>query len=361
MSKVKVIAEAGVNHNGDPDKAFKLVEVALNAGADVIKFQTFKAKNVVTRSAPKAEYQKKTTSSQQTHYQMLKDLELKEEVYLDLFSFCKKEGIEFMSTAFDLESLSFLTSSLDLKTLKIASGDITNGPLILAHSLTGSNLILSTGMSTFEDIRLALEVVSFGLKKKDDPNIMPCKESFELAFKDKKVKEELKKKVTLLHCTTEYPAPLQHINLKAMQSMQERFDLDVGYSDHSDGILVSIAAVALGAKVIEKHITLDKSLEGPDHSASLEPCEFSELVSYIRDIESLMGIEEKRVTEAERNNQLIARRSLVAKRKIKTGELFTKKNIAFKRPGDGISPMKFWAILGNKSKRTYDPEDQINE
>ena len=352
---VFIIAEAGVNHNGDRDKAFQLVDAAVAAGVDAVKFQTFKADSLVTKDATKAEYQKQTTNVEESQYSMLKRLELSHEIHNDLLQYCKSKNIQFLSTAFDLESLHFLVSDLGLETLKVPSGEITNGPLLLAHAQTGKNLIVSTGMTTIDEIEDALGVIAYGFTKK----ISPSKSAFQSAYHSEYGQEILRKKVTLLHCTTEYPAPFEDINLRAMQSMQEKFGLKIGYSDHSKGIAVPVAATAMGAVLIEKHFTLDKSLPGPDHKASLEPIELKSMVDSIRMIEKALGDGIKMPQSSEIKNRDIARKSLVASENIKKGGLFTEHNITLKRPGVGKSPMDYWDILGKESEHEYQAEDVL--
>jgi N-acetylneuraminate synthase len=345
-NKIFVIAEAGVNHNGSIDMALKLVDAAKAAHADAVKFQTFKAQNLVTSSAAKAIYQQRTTDSNESQYTMLKRLELSYESHQTIINYCKKVGIEFLSTAFDLESLDFLVNDLDLRILKVPSGEITNGPLLLAHARTGCELIISTGMTTLEEIEEALGIIAFGLINGQNLDEVPSSEAFRKAFSSEEGKSHLKSKVVLLHCTTEYPAPVKDINLNAMRTMRDTFGLDVGYSDHSEGFTVSIAATALNAKIIEKHFTLDKNLEGPDHKASLEPEELRQMIIEIRTAELALGDGVKVPQSSEMGNRLIARKSLVAASNIKKGDVFTEKNLTTKRPGSGKSPMEYWNMLG---------------
>jgi len=343
MKRTYIIAEAGVNHNGNRDMAFQLVDVAVKAGADAVKFQTFKTENVVSKSTDKAVYQKQTTDSSETHFEMLKKIELPHNLHYELIEYCREQKIEFLSTAFDLESLNFLANKLKLKTLKIPSGEITNGPLLLAYAKTGCDLILSTGMSTLKEIEGALQVLAFGLI--NDDTIKPSKISFQQAYLSTEGRQLLKKKVTVLHCTSEYPALPQDINLNAMLTMLTTFGLRTGYSDHSEGITVPIAATAMGAILIEKHFTLDKKLPGPDHKASLEPTELIAMVKAIRTVEQAIGDGIKGPTSSELNNKLIVRKSLIARENIKKGEKFTEYNMTIKRPGTGISPMEYWNLI----------------
>ena len=361
MNTVYIIAEAGVNHNGSKEMAFQLVDAALAAGADAVKFQTFKAGALVTRSAAKAGYQKHTTQADESQFTMLKKLELTYETHKELVAYCQKQGIEFLSTAFDLQSLDFLVHDLGLKTLKIPSGDITNGPHLLAHARSGCDLILSTGMSTLGEVEVALAVLAFGMLHSGDVSAVPSYDAFQEAYSSSEGQRLLKEKVMVLHCTTEYPAPLQEINLSAMVTMQSAFGLEIGYSDHSEGITVAIAAAAMGAALIEKHFTLDKSLPGPDHLASLEPDELQEMVTAIRDVEQAMGDRVKRPTPSELQNRKIARKSLVAACDIKKGESMSQDMLAIKRPGNGRSPMEYWEMVGRTSLRDYQAEELIIE
>ena len=351
-----IIAEAGVNHNGNLEAAKELVKEAKKAGADAVKFQTFKAVNLVTKDAKKADYQYKNTSKKDTQFEMLNKLELSYDEQLELFYLCEEIGIDFLSTAFDSESLDFLTNKIGLKTLKISSGDLTNAPLLYEFGKSQKSLILSTGMSNIQEIQEALSILAFGLLKK----VGPSEANFKEVFKSSEAQEILKEKVSLLHCTTEYPAPLDEINLQAISVLKDKFDLNIGYSDHSDGILVSILAASHGAKLIEKHFTLDKNLEGPDHKSSLTPDELEEMVISIRNIEKIMGDKIKEPTKSELKNIPIARKSIIAVKDIKEGQRFTDDNIAVKRPGTGISPIKFWDILDTKSKKAYKADEMID-
>ena len=326
---VYIIAEAGVNHNGSFALACKLVDAAKEAGADCIKFQTFKSENLVSRSAKKAEYQKKTTgdSSQQD---MLKKLELSFDEFLQLKSYCEKVGICFLSTPFDFDSIDFL-NSIDMPFWKIPSGEVTNLPYLLALAKTGKPVVMSTGMCTLQEIRAAIDVL----------------------------KANGTTEIKLLHCNTEYPTPFEDVNLKAMQTMRDEFHLEVGYSDHTKGIEVPVAAVALGATIIEKHFTLDRNMEGPDHKASLEPQELAEMVCCIRNIEKALGSGDKTTTPSEKKNIAVARKSIVAKTKIKAGDTLTEDNITVKRPGTGISPMKWFGVLGTKAVKDFDEDELI--
>lgn len=356
-----IIAEAGVNHNGNRDMAFQLIDAAADSGADAIKFQTFIAKNLVLEDAPKAYYQLKGNNSNESQYEMLRRLELPFDLYFELIDYSNKKGIEFLSTAFDDESFNFLKNDLNLKKFKISSGDITNGPLLLLHARTCSELIISTGMSTLGEIEDALSVVAFGLIHGEKNNVEPSKKEFKVAYSSIEGQALLREKVTLLHCTSEYPAPIDDINLEAIISLRKVFNLNIGYSDHSEGIMVPIAATAIGATMIEKHFTLDKSLSGPDHRASLSPNELSDMISKIRSIEIAMGNGLKHPRASELKNINIARKSIFAVKNISIGEKFTESNIALKRPGYGKSPMEYWDLIGKTSKNNYSEHAVIFE
>jgi N-acetylneuraminate synthase len=354
-----IIAEAGVNHNGNEKLAFKLVDAAFKAGADIVKFQTFKASKLVTANAEQADYQVTNTNKKESQLAMLSRLELSFEFHLELVEYCHKVGIEFLSTAFDSESLNFLVNDLKLNKLKIPSGDLTNAPLVLEHAQTGCDLIVSTGMATLAEIEMALGVIAFGyIAKKTEK---PSSQAFEKAYYSEFGQKILRDKVTLLHCTTEYPAPLCDINLTAMDTMSNAFKLPVGYSDHSAGIHVSIAAAALGAQIIEKHFTLDQNMQGPDHKASLEPKQLAEMIKGIRDIELALGDGLKGPRPSEIKNKSVARKSLVAEQVINKGTVFSQDNVTIKRPGLGKSPIHYWELLGNEAKQDYQIGDLINE
>ena len=330
MLKTKIIAEAGVNHNGNIELAYKLIEAAKKAGADIIKFQTFKPEAIVSKFAQKAEYQKRNTGNDNSQLTMLRKLALSNKCFIDLKAYCNKVGIEFLSTPFDLESIDFL-DSIGCRLWKIPSGEITNYPYLVKIAKTGYPIIMSTGMSSMKEIEEAVNL----LKKND------CGE------------------ISLLHCTTEYPAPFEDVNLKAMQTLNQHFNLKVGYSDHTKGIEIPVAAVAMGAEIIEKHFTLDKTMEGPDHKASLEPNELKAMVSAIRNVEKAIGDGNKVPSKSEIKNMAIARKSIVAKRNLKAGEILTEINITTKRPGNGISPMKWNEVLGTKAKRNFEEDELI--
>lgn len=346
-----IIAEAGVNHNGNEKLAFELVDAAHQAGADIVKFQTFKAKNLVTAEAKQADYQVTNTQKEESQLEMLSRLELSFEVHHQLVKHCESLGIEFLSTAFDSESLKFLVNDLGLTRLKIPSGEITNAPLVLEHARTGCDLIVSTGMASLSEVESVLGVIAFGYTA--DLNAKPCELSFQQAYASDLGQQALKNKVTVLHCTTEYPAPMAEINLKAMDTLARAFELPAGYSDHSEGITIPIAAVARGAVLIEKHFTLDKNLEGPDHKASLDPLELAAMVKSIRQVEVALGVGVKSPTVSEVKNKSVARKSLVAARDIRAGELFDIDNVTIKRPGTGMSPYRYWDIINKPASADY--------
>jgi N-acetylneuraminate synthase len=359
MKPIYIIAEAGVNHNGSREMAFRLVDVAVRAGADAVKFQTFKAENLVTKSAQKASYQRQTTDGDESQFSMLKQLELTHEIHHELVGYCQDKGIDFLSTAFDSESLNFLVKDIGLKRLKISSGEITNGPLLLEHALTGCDLILSTGMATLAEVEEALAVITFGLLNAYNAHVDPSRIAFQKAFLSKEGKQLLKEKVTLLHCTTEYPVLPNEINLNAILTMRNAFGLSIGYSDHSEGITIPIAATAFGATLIEKHFTLDKSLPGPDHKASLEPDELKTMVDAIRTVEVAMGNGKKQPMPSELKNIEVVRKSLVATSTINVGDRFTVNNVGIKRPGLGTDPRSYWDIIDTISSKKYEIDDFI--
>lgn len=320
---VYIIAEAGMNHNGSFDLARRLVDTAKAAGADCIKFQTFRAQNLVSRNAGKADYQKDTTGDG-SQSDMLSKLELSYDAFSRLKQYCEEVGITFLSTPFDLESTAFL-DELGVPFWKIPSGEVTNLPYLEALAKTGRPVVMSTGMCEMEEIEAALRVL----------------------------REHGTADIRLLHCNTEYPTPFADVNLRAMETMRRAFGVEVGYSDHTKGIEVPIAAVALGATVIEKHFTLDRNMEGPDHKASLEPDELAAMVSAIRNIEQALGSGEKTVSPSERKNIAVVRKSIVAKRAIKQGEVFSDENLTAKRPGTGISPMRWFEVIGQVAAKDY--------
>jgi len=329
---VFIIAEAGVNHNGSVDLAKKLIDVASISGADAVKFQTFKAENLVVKNTQKADYQRQTTDATESQFDMIKKLELDVETHKELIAYCKEKGIMFLSTPFDHESINLL-SDLGLKIFKIASGEITNLPYLRHIGSLGKQVVLSTGMSNLEEVGDALNILINAGTSKDN--------------------------ITVLHANTMYPTPMEDVNLNAMLTIQKEFGVDIGYSDHTLGIEVDIAAVAMGASCIEKHFTLDKSMDGPDHKASLEPEELKAMVGAIRNIEKALGSSEKKPSPSETVNIDVARKSIVASQSIKKGDKLSSKNITTKRPGTGISPMKLDAIIGTPAKRDYQMDDLI--
>jgi N,N'-diacetyllegionaminate synthase len=330
--KITIIAEAGVNHNGNMTMAKNLVDAAAYAGADLVKFQTFKAETLVTQSTEKAEYQKNLTGEGESQFEMIKKLELDRAAHESLIDYCNQKNIQFLSTAFDHDSIDLL-AELDIPFYKIPSGEITNLPYLRHVGRMDKPVVMSTGMATLQEVQAALNVLlEAGVKKND---------------------------LTILHCNTEYPTPMEDVNLKAMLTMRDELGVAVGYSDHTLGIEVPVAAVALGASVIEKHFTLDRTLPGPDHAASLEPHELKEMVSAIRNIEKAMGNGMKKPSPSEIKNIPIARKSIVAKKSIKIGEKFSESNLTVKRPGTGICPMQWDDIMNQKSKKYFNMDDLI--
>ncbi|ASG66280.1 N-acetylneuraminate synthase [Idiomarina piscisalsi] len=352
-----IIAEAGVNHNGDREMARKLVKAASDAGADIVKFQTFKAQNLVTKEAQQADYQSRNIGRKESQYEMLKRLELTPEMHYELIAYCKELGIEFLSTAFDDESLRFLVGELGLTRLKVPSGEITNAPFLLNHARTKCDLIVSTGMATLAEIEKALSVIAFGYL--DKVTEKPTAADFEAAYSSVEGQELLQSKVSILHCTTEYPAPFDEINLNAMTTIHQAFKLPVGYSDHSNGIIIPIAAAAKGARIIEKHFTLDRDLEGPDHKASLEPEELTNMIDSIKKIEKALGDGIKRPTPSEALNKPIARKSIVTLKPIKEGQRISIDDIAIKRPGNGRTPFDYWELIGSVALKSYKEDELI--
>ncbi|WP_223552929.1 N-acetylneuraminate synthase [Lysinibacillus sphaericus] len=356
--KTYVIAEAGVNHNGSLKLAKELVKVAKEAGADAVKFQTFKAENLVTRQAKQADYQVENLGEATTQYDMLKKLELTYEEFIELQLYCQTNQIEFLSTPFDFESIDFLLDELGITTVKISSGELTNAPFIHYIATKGKPIILSTGMTTIEEIHEALAFIAYGFARPQEIVVIEQVYAF---YKTEEAKEVLRKNVTLLHCTTQYPAPIESINLKAMSEMKKTYQLPIGLSDHSEGVHIPLAAVAMGAKVIEKHFTLDKTLEGPDHVASLDPDELKAMVKGIREVELALGDGIKSPTAIELQNRIPARKSLVAKTSIKAGDVFSMDNLSVKRPGNGIEPSKYWSYIGQTALKSYEKDELIDE
>ncbi len=329
---VLIIAEAGVNHNGDIARAKRLIDAAAEAGADLVKFQTFNADRLVTRTVAKADYQTQTTDGAETQHAMLRRLELSPNMHDELIAHCAERRIGFLSTGFDIESVNLL-SGLGQNLFKIPSGEITNLPYLRHIGRLGKEVILSTGMATLGEVEAAIEV----LETAGTP----------------------RSRITVLHCTTEYPTPMNEVNLRAMQTLRTAFGVRVGYSDHTPGIEVAIAAVALGATAIEKHFTLDRSLPGPDHQASLEPQELKAMVVAIRNIEQALGDGIKRITPSEARNKPVVRKSIVASRDIRAGEIFSNENLTTKRPGTGISPMRWDEVIGQRSPFDFSQDELI--
>lgn len=354
---VFVIAEAGVNHNGDLETARHLIDAAAQAGADAVKFQSFRAGELVSRSAPKADYQLRTTDAAESQHDMIEALELTEADHAVLIDHAGSRGIDFLSTPFDLASLALLTDRFGLGTIKLGSGELTNGPLLLAAARSAQELIVSTGMGCLGEVESALSVLAFGFV--EPLTAVPSPDAVERAYGSETGQQALRDRVTLLHCTTDYPADVRDVNLRAMATLERAFGVGVGYSDHTMGIHVSLAAVAAGATVIEKHVTLDRGLPGPDHEASLEPDELRELVHQLREVEQSLGDGIKRPAAAEQGNRDVARKSLVAKTSIRAGERYDTGNLTCKRPGTGVSPLRYWDYLGQPADRDYDADDLI--
>ncbi len=331
-NKVFIIAEAGVNHNGSIELAYKLIDIAVEAGADAVKFQTFKAENLVTKSADKADYQKQTTDESESQFDMIKKLELDIDIHKKLIKYCNEKSIMFLSTPFDHDSIDLL-NKLGLKIFKIPSGEITNLPYLRHIGSLVKQVILSTGMSTLKEVDDALTIlIDSGTKKED---------------------------ITVLHANTVYPTPMEDVNLNAILTIEKEFDVAVGYSDHTLGIEVDIAAAAMGVSVIEKHLTLDNNMDGPDHKASLEPKDFIAMVSAIRNIEKALGNYEKKPSPSESINMDVVRKSIVANQVIKKGDVLTDNNITTKRPGTGISPMEWDKVIGTLAAKNYKIDDLI--
>lgn len=330
MGKTFIIAEAGDNHNGSRELAFRLIDKAVEAGADCVKFQTFVTDEVISKRAEKAEYQKAATGSDESQYQMVKKLELSFEQFRELQKYAEERDITFLSTPFDIPSVEFL-DSINIPCFKIPSGEITNLPYLIKIAETGRDVIMSTGMAELNEIESAINIL----------------------------REHRSGDISLLHCNTEYPTPYEDVNLRAMSTLKEKFGVRVGYSDHTQGIEVPIAAVALGAEIIEKHFTLDHNMEGPDHKASLEPDELKQMVDGIRKTEKALGNGIKTASPSEKKNIQIARKSIVARRDIKKGEILTEENLAVKRPGNGISPMRWYEVIGTKAIRDFSEDEMI--
>lgn len=332
MKHVTIIAEAGVNHNGDIDLAKKMIDVAKRAGVDYIKFQTFKPEKLASRFAVKAEYQKENTGTDESQVEMLKKLTLSEKEYRELADYAQNNNIGFISTPFESDSLEFL-KSIDMDFWKLPSGEVTNYPFLVEIAKTGMPVVMSTGMCDLKEISDAISIL-----RNNGAN-----------------------SISLLHCNTQYPTPFEDVNLHVMETLRREFNVEVGYSDHTRGIEVPIAAVAMGATIIEKHFTLDKNMEGPDHKASLEPDELAAMVKAIRNIECALGLNVKEPTKSEIANRAVARKSIVAKCSIKAGDSFSVDNLTTKRPGNGVSPMKWNELVGKKANRDYSEDELIDD
>ena len=353
---VYIIAEAGVNHDGDRGRALQLVAAAAAAGADAVKFQTFRPEALVTATAERADYQIRNEGDGGSQLAMLQRLVLGDDDHRALVTRCGELGIDFLSSPFDPESADFLLHELKLPRIKLGSGELTNGPLLLQVARSGCELILSTGMATLDEIREALAVFAFGSLHETEP---PSRAALLSSLEHPDATALLRRRVTLLHCTSEYPCAPEEVNLRAMDTLADRFQLPVGYSDHTLGIHVSVAAAARGAGVLEKHFTLDRSLPGPDHAASLEPNELVAMVSAVRDVSQALGSTAKSPAPVELQTARVARKSLVAACDIDAGEPFSKRNVTVKRPGTGRSPLEYWDLLGKPAPRSYSADEVI--
>lgn len=348
-----------MNHNGSLETALALVDAAAAAGADVVKFQTFRADALASAVAPKADYQIRQTGAGESQLEMLRRLELSVEAHEAIVRRCAERGVRFLSAPFDLGSLDLLIERFGLTQIKLGSGELTNAPLLLAAARKGRRLILSTGMATLADIEQALGVAAFGILAAADAQ--PSRAAFNEALSDAAAWPLLRERVILLHCTTEYPASLADTNLRAMDTLRAAFGLEVGYSDHTEGVAVSIAAAACGATMIEKHLTLDRGMEGPDHAASIEPQEFRAMTDAVRAVELALGTGLKQPGAAERANRAVARKSVVAARPIRRGQVLTADDLAVKRPGSGRPPVRYWDTIGSQASRDYTEGEPIDE
>ena len=357
MEPIYIIAEAGVNHNRDKNLAYKLIEAASDAGADAVKFQTFSASKLTSPNVAKADYQKKKTNKLESQQDMLKSLELPIDWHKDLKEKAEKLGLDFLSTAFDIDSHNFLME-LGIKKIKIPSGELTNGPLIWEFAKSKLDIILSTGMANMVEIEDALATIAHSYNFKKIPLNM---NEIRKTWQSQRIKDSLKNKVTILHCTSQYPAKYDQVNLRAMQSIKDKFCLDIGYSDHTKGISIAIAAAANGARIIEKHFTIDRNLPGPDHEASLEPDELKKMVKEVRKVEIALGDGIKKPQENEKKMILSARKQIVAAKEIKKGALINIDDLTSTRCGDGMCPNDIWSLVGKISKNSYNTGDLINE
>ncbi len=360
MPEVYIIAEAGVNHNGRLDLALRLVDAAIAAGADAVKFQAFSPEHLVTADAAKADYQDRNDPNSRSQLEMLKGLTLSPEEFRSLAEHCRASGIEFLCTPFDQPSLDMLVKDLGVGRLKLGSGELTNAPLLWNAARSGLPLIVSTGMAEMDEIALALGVIAHA-QGYGDQLAPPDADLFLAAAGSDAAKAALERQVILLHAVSDYPAPLDAVNLRAMATMRERFGIRVGYSDHTEGIAVAIAAAALGAAAIEKHFTLDRGMDGPDHKASLEPPALAEMIAGIRAATIALGTPVKTLQKTEAATRNVARKSLVAARAIQSGEVFSETNLTIKRPGDGMTPVDYWRLLGRPASRAYQVDERIDE
>ena len=353
MNQVYIIAEVGVNHNGRLDLAMKLIDVAKDCGADAVKFQTFRAESLVTAYAEKADYQKANDSSSSNQLEMLKKLEISFQDHFKLKEYCEKKQIEFLSSAFDFECLKFLIHELKLQTIKVPSGETANYPFIYELAKAQVKAIVSTGMFEMDEIKTALAVMAKGYRGQE----MDIRSVHQMSIDE--ISTTLKDKISLLHCTTSYPCTAEDANIKVVETFKNTFKVPVGFSDHTEDFVAAMAAVSLGACVIEKHITLDTSMEGPDHKASMDPQQFKQYVELIRETEKVLGNGVKKPTAVELQNRVFARKSIVAKQPIRAGERFSEQNIDMKRPGNGMSPLNYWDILGKIAKRDFKKDEMI--
>ena len=351
--KVYLIAEAGVNHNGSKDLALEMIDAAVEAGADAIKFQTFIPGALASANAAKADYQLRNDPKGESQLSMLERLSLDFDAHFELLQHCRQRGIDFLSSPFDSESAAFLVEQLQLPTIKLGSGELTNAPLLWQIARTGVSMILSTGMSTIDEVKQALGVCCLALDGVEPGSAEQCADAFST--------DKIRDRVTLMHCTSDYPCPYDEVNLRAMDTLRQQTGLAVGYSDHTKGIAISLAAVARGARLIEKHFTLNNALPGPDHAASLNPAELHELIDGIRAVSAGLGNRDKRPSATELRTAEVARKSLVAAVPIRRGETFDAHNLTTKRPGTGIAPVQFWSLLGKPADRDYAADELIVE